>query len=99
MNNEINLLIKVDQVDINKEIYFLDNNGIFFNNYNNIGLKKLNKLNTEIYINSQLNEYNNYFKPVKEGEYQIKLKFYINLTDCSYMFAGCNNIIIFCFNS
>ena len=68
MNNEINLLIKVDQVDINKEIYFLDNNGIFFNNYNNIGLKKLNKLNTEIYINGQLSEYNNYFKPVKEGE-------------------------------
>ena len=85
MKNEINILIKVNKEDINKEIYF-------FKNINN-GLKKINKLNTEIYINDKLNECNNYFKPEKEGKYEIKLKFNVNLTDCSYMFAECQNII------
>ena len=55
--------------------------------------KELNELNSEIYINDKLYKYSKYFKPEKEGEYKIKLKFYINLTNCDYMFAGCNNII------
>ena len=80
MRNEINLLIKVDEKDILQKIYINDD------------LTKLNKLNTELYINDELNEYNNYFKPEKEGKYIIKLKIYINLTDCSHMFARCKNI-------
>ena len=51
------------------------------------------ELNTELYINEKLYKYKNYFIPEEEGEYKIKVKFDTNLTDCSYMFAGCENII------
>ena len=83
--NEIDILIKIDKEDVNKKIYFLDN---YHDN-----LKELNELNTELYINGKIYKYNKYFIPDKEGEYSIKLKFFNNLTDCSYMFAGCKNII------
>ena len=39
-----------------------------------------------------MEKYEKYFKPEKEGEYKIELRFDINLTDCSYMFSGCENI-------
>ena len=57
------------------------------------GYKELNNINTELYINDIKKGYKKYFIPEKEGEYNIKLKFNINLTDCSYMFAGCEKII------
>ena len=94
--NEINIAVQIEKEDINKEIYFLDNyeyedeKGI--NHYHD-NLKELNKLNTELFINDQKYEYKKYFIPKKEGNYNIKLKFDINLTDCSYMFSGCKNII------
>ena len=92
--NEIDILIKVE--DINKEIYFLDNededeNG---NKLYHSNLKELNELNTELYINDiKEQKYEKYFIPSNVGEYKIKLKFNVNLTDSSYMFAGCDNII------
>ena len=46
-----------------------------------------------MYINGEREEYKKYFKPIKEGQHIIKINFNINLADCSYMFAGCNNII------
>jgi surface protein len=55
-------------------------------------LKELNELNTDIYINKKKEKYQKYFIPDKEGEYDIILKFDINITNCSYMFAGCKNI-------
>ena len=61
--------------------------------YEHDNLKELNDLNTELYINDEKYKYNKYFKPEKGGKYEIKLKFFINLTDCSYMFVGCENII------
>ena len=86
-DNEILLKLKIDKNDIHKEIYFLDN-------YNNNNLKELNNLNSELYIDDiKQKEFKKYFIPIKEGEYNIKLKFKINLKDCSYMFAGCNKII------
>ena len=39
-----------------------------------------------------MEKYEKYFRPKKEGEYKIELRFNINLTDCSYMFSGCENI-------
>ena len=39
-----------------------------------------------------MEKYEKYFIPEKEGEYKIELRFDINLTDCSYMFSGCENI-------
>ena len=91
--NEIDILVYIEENDINKEIYFLDNDEIF-NKGNNIhnNLKELNELNTELYINNIKQQYKKYFIPDKKGIYRIKIKFNAYLTDCSYMFAGCNNI-------
>ena len=97
-DNEILLKLKIDKNDINKEIYFLDNYNN--NNNNNNNLKELNNSNIELYINNiKQKEFKKYFTPIKEGEYNIKLKFKINMKDCSYMFAGCNKKININFNS
>ena len=95
-NNEINILIKVDKEEIDQKIYFMDNyeykdenNETHFHD----NLKELNEFNTELYIKNEKKKYKKYFIPKEEGKYNIKLKFNINLTDCSYMFAGCKNII------
>ena len=94
--NEISITIKVDKKDINQEIYFLSNRFIYKSykepKYLNDNFTELNELNTELFIDYHKLEYKKYFVPKKEGEYNIKLKFNINLTDCSYMFAGCENI-------
>ena len=78
--NEINISIKVDKEDINKNIYFLDNYA-FIDNENNEhfhdNLKELNELYTKLYINNKEYKYKKYFIPEKEGEYNIILKFYI----------------------
>ena len=54
-NNQINILIKINKEDINKEIYFLDNGYYFCGEeyYNHNNLKELNDLNTELYINDK----------------------------------------------
>ena len=95
-NNEIDILIKVDEEDINKEIYFVDNyeykdSEDIIHYHDN--LKELNKLNTELYIKKKNVEYKKFFVPERKGKYNIKLKFKTNLSDCSYMFAGCEKII------
>ena len=94
--NEINIAIKVDKTDINKEIYFLDNYeyiGVDGKKHYHDNLNEFNELNTDLYINAKRYKYKKYFIPEKEGEYNIKLKFNISLTNSSYMFAGCKNII------
>ena len=80
--NEINIIIEVSKEDINKNIYFLSN-------YNYL---KLSEKNTKLYIDNNEIEYNKYFIPESEGEHIIDLQFFDNITDCSYMFAGCKNI-------
>ena len=86
IQNEIDILVKVSKEDCNRKIYFLNSNiSISDNNY-----YELNKLNTEIYINDKKEEFRKFIKPKKEGEYKIKLKFFVNLTNASFMFAGCN---------
>ena len=71
VENEINIKVKIDKIlEINKEIYFLDN------------------YNTE--DNESTKYAHNNFKQL--NDINIKLKFSINLTDCSYMFSGCENI-------
>ena len=93
--NEINLVINIKKDEINKKIYFLDNNNynknnLFSSHHNH--LKELNEFNTELYINNKKYIYQKFFIPKKEGDHNIKLIFYINLTDCSFMFSGCYNI-------
>ena len=85
--NEINILIKIGQEDINKKIYFLSNK------FNDEYIRDSNELKPDIYINKKLYEYNNYFIPEKEGEYNINIKLYTQLIDCSYMFFGYSNFI------
>ena len=89
--NEIEILLKVEEEDIilKKEIYFLDS----INKQNIDNYYELNKLNTELYINNEKKEFKKFFEPKIFGEYTIKLKFDTSLTNCSYMFAGCYNII------
>ena len=53
----------------------------------------MNELKTKIYINKKEYKYKKYFYPEEFGEYEIIIKFNINLTDCSKMFAGCDKII------
>ena len=92
--NEINLVVKAEKDDINNKIYFLSNNEI------NNNLKEINEKNTEVYINNKKeNICKKYFIPEKEEEYKIKLKINNIITDCSYMFAGCNKIIDINFSS
>ena len=95
--NEIEIEIKIDAKEINKKIYFLDNTD-YIEHKSNIkhlhdNLKELNELNTELYINNNKYKYEKYFKPDRDGIFKIKLKFKINIKDCSFMFAGCKNII------
>ena len=56
-------------------------------------MNELNDLNTKIYIDNNKYKYKKYFIPEQKGKYIIKLEFTTSLTDCSYMFAGCNNIL------
>ena len=100
--NEIELIINISKNNINKKIYFFDNYEYYDDERNyhfHDNLKELNELNTELYINDNKNKYQKYFIPEKEGEYNIKIKFNINLTDCSFMFAGCKNITNIKFHS
>jgi len=93
-NNEIKVIIKIEKKDINKDIYFLDNTEGNYDDgkhYHN-NLKVLNELNTEIFINNKKYKYAKSFKPKKEGFYEIKIKFYIKIKDCSYMFYKCSNL-------
>jgi len=95
-NNEIKLLLKIGQFDINNDIYFLDNtdgNYIDIGEHHHDNLKELNELNTEIFINNKKYKYTKSFKPEKEGLYEIKIKFNIKIKDCSYMFCNCCNLI------
>ena len=100
--NEINILINIEENDIDKEIYFLDNyeykdkEGIIHYHDN---LNELNELNTELYIENIKYKYQKYFKPKKIGINKIKLIINDNIIDCSYMFAGCDKIIDINFNN
>ena len=92
--NEINILNKINEKDINEKIYFLDNYSYKDNEGNehfHDNLKEFNA-NTKLMINDEKEQFKKYFIPTKIGEYKINLKFEYNLTDCSYMFVGCNNI-------
>ena len=64
-----------------------------------INLKRLNKFNAELFINNIKYEFKKFFITDKEGKYNIKLKLNKNITDSSYMFSGCENIISINFNN
>ena len=98
INNEIKLTLEVKEEDINNEIYFLDNtNGEFVIDdksqfHHHDFLKELNESNVELYIKDIKYKYQKYFKPERKGKYNILLKFYHPMTDCSFMFAYCKHL-------
>ena len=97
IKNELEIKLKIDKNDVNKKIYFLDNSDYIeaktnIKHYHD-NLKELNESNVDLYINSYKYKYEKYFIPDKEGIYKIKLIFKIYIKDCSFMFAGCKNII------
>ena len=97
IKNEIEIKLKIKKEEINKEIYYLDNTDYIEHNTNikhyHDNLKELNASNTILYINNKQYKFKKSFIPKKEGEYKIKLIFKNNIKDCSFMFAGCKNII------
>jgi len=97
IKNELEIKLKIEEKDINKQIYFLDNTDYIetkskIKHYHE-NLKELNESNVDLYINDYKYKYKKYFIPDKEGIYKIKLIFKIYIKDCSFMFAGCSNII------
>jgi len=96
-NNNIEITLDINNDDINKEIYFLDNIDYIEDktniNHFHDNLKELNEYNPKLYINNIKYKFKKYFIPEKEGKYKIKLILKINIKDCSFMFAGCKNII------
>ena len=104
--NEIKILINIGKEDINKDIYFLSdedidenikgneikNNIENFEKYEHISLKDLNDINVELYINNKKYKYQKYFKPDKEGIYEILLIFNVHINDCTGMFFGCSSL-------
>ena len=80
INNEIYLLVKVDEEDINKTLNFVKS-------------KELNEKNAEIYINKKKYTFRPNLIIKEEGEYDIFLRFHIDLTDGTNMFRDCKNII------
>ena len=55
--------------------------------------KLLNESKIEIFINNEKYENKKYFNPKEVGLYQINLKFNSNITNMSYMFLGCSEMM------
>ena len=89
--NEIILKVKIDENDINKKIYFLDNTFYYANPHSYF--RELNEFNAELYIDNKKRKFMKYFIPEKEGIYSIMLKFNISIKDCSYMFFDIIHLI------
>ena len=93
--NKIKIVLEIKESDINKDIYFLDNTDYEDENGNkhfHDSLKELNESNVKLYIKNKKYRYQKCFRFAETGEYNIKLKFYFSLKDCSNMFYNCNCI-------
>jgi surface protein len=76
---EIFILIEVKKKDINKKIYFLNED----KENKNYDLRRINELYTELYINNEEYKFKKFFIPKKDGKYNITLKFNIfNIRNC-----------------
>ena len=89
--NQIKLKLDIKKDDIGKDIYFLNNFGNDKNYYND-EIQNLDENYVDLYINNVKMEYKNYFRPLKEGDYFIKLTFKIYLKNCFAMFYNCDRI-------
>ncbi len=93
--NQIKLTLKIEEEDINNNIYFLynTNGSIYIDNkseeHHHDFLKELNVSNIDLFINNKKYKFQKYFKPDKEGFYSILIKLKNNITDCSCIFCNC----------
>ena len=97
--NEIMLKVKVEQSDVDNVIYFLDNtDNLYFEKGNHVyhehdNLKEMNESNTTLIIDGKKVPFSKSFIPSRSGTFSIKLVIKGKLSNCSYMFSGCENII------
>ena len=104
--NQITLTLNIDESDLNKKIYFLDNtrgknyieNGRFVSHHHN-NLRELSEDNTKIFINNKEKIFRKYFIPKEKGKYKIKIIFSVIITNCVYMFCGCDKLSTIDFSS
>ena len=86
--NLIEIELEISDSDLNRKIYFLNNNG----NHPNEELKNLNSSMVDLYIDTQKYSFRKYIEPQRTGTYNIYLIFKKPMKDCSYMFSGTKNI-------
>ena len=93
--NQILISLKVYKKDIDnykkgekQGIYFLNN----LNNENS-EISNLTNEDCDLFINGIKTDFKFSLVPEKEDDYEIKLVFKKKLTNCSYMFSNCDNII------
>ena len=100
--NEITLKIKIEQNEVNKIIYFLDNTQDSDGEYPESdkwvkhihdNLREMNENNTILIIDEKTLPFKKFFIPKKSKIYSIKLILKIKLSNSAYMFCECNNII------
>ena len=93
-------MLKINEEDVNKKIYYLDNTNFTDpqtnENHYHDKLNEINELNTKLYVYfDEISEikFGKYIIPKKEGLYSLKLELNIKMENCSYMFFDCKNII------
>ncbi len=89
--NEIIIKLNITKKDvIKKNIFFLDNAGVFKDGqyHYHEHLKELDETNTQLLINGKEIKYTKSFVAEKEGIYTVKLRFCTLIEDCSYMFSN-----------
>ena len=95
--NKIILTLKIDKVDIDKKINFLqdyDRMAFYFEKKQNHREYKININDFKIIINDEeMYESKEYFKPKKDGIYQIKIFLNNIINNCFGLFFCCSNII------
>ena len=94
--NEIQIKLNVEQDDINKKIYFINNIEELDDADNQyIKSSKITNFNACLELknsNKKINSYNNYFLPEEQGEYIITLTFKEEIQNCNYMFYKCEYV-------
>jgi len=98
--NEINMIIKINENDINKDIYFLDDidkeksqSPLVEYKSEHDNLKEMNQNNTKLYINDIEYKYDKFFVFEKPGNYRIKIVLNNLIENCSFMFYNSINLI------
>ena len=78
--NKILLTLKINKNQLGQKISFIKYNELYLNN-------------TILFYDNKRYKYEKYFKPKKEGTYNILIIFNLLIKDCSSLFSNCENII------